>query len=52
MAMKNVKENGKYKLYFSFFRTDMDKQKVPLAETFYVDAVGLGTFESLSLPPL
>lgn len=51
-GMKNVKENGKYKLYFSFFRTDMDKQKVPLAETFYVDAVGLGTFESLSLPPV
>ena len=51
-AMRNVKGNGGYKLYFSFFKVDQDKAKVALADTFYVDGISLATLEALSLPPI
>ena len=51
-AMKNVKSSGRYKLYFSFFRVDESKEKVALAETFYLDAIGLATLDAAPLPPI
>lgn len=51
-AMKNIKGNGRYKLYFSFFRADESKEKTALAETFYVDEIRLATLDATSLPPI
>ena len=51
-AMKNVKSSGRYKLYFSFFRANESKEKVALAETFYVDAITLSTLDATALPPI
>jgi hypothetical protein len=51
-AMKNVRSSGRYKLYFSFFRADENKEKVALAETFYVDTIVLATLDAAPLPPI
>jgi len=51
-AMRNVKSNGRYKLYFSFFRANESKEKVALAETFYVDSIRLSTIDATPLPPI
>ena len=51
-AMKNIKSSGRYKLYFSFFKADESKEKVALAETFYVDEIRLATLDATPLPPL
>lgn len=38
-AMKNVKEDGHYKIYLSFFAVDDGNAKIPLAEPFFVDGI-------------
>jgi len=37
--MKNLKENGKYKVYLAFAGYDQNRNKIPLTEPFYIDGL-------------